>query len=153
MCGISIDGRSGTAVVRQRYVATKGAVAERAVRKSLFPGQFGNPLPFWKGGSKFKNLANTNVLSHGGKLLALWEGSRPHVLDPLSLATIGEWDVDGLVGGGPTDSFSAHPRDTPDGGVANFAYFGQPATGKTTVRFWDFLPGSFALRSPPQVHR
>ena len=88
---VTLDGRRGKAVVRQRYVATDGAVAERESGKTLFPGQFGNPLPFWSGGSNFKNLANTNVLAHGGKLLALWEGSRPHLLDPLSLATEGEW--------------------------------------------------------------
>ena len=149
---ITLDGSKGTAVVRQRFVASEGAVAERAAQKTIFPGQFGNPLPFWSGGSTFKNLANTNVLSHAGKLLALWEGSRPHVLDPLSLATVGEWTIDGLVGNGPTDGFSAHPRRSPDGSLANFAYFGNPASGTTTVRFWDFQPGSFDLKSPAQTH-
>jgi all-trans-8'-apo-beta-carotenal 15,15'-oxygenase len=153
VCAVTLDGHAGTAVVRQRYVATDGAVKERAAGKSIYPGQFGNPLPFWKGGAQFKNLANTGVMWHAGKLLALWEGSRPHVLDPLSLATVAEWDVDGLVGRGSTDSFSAHPRDTPEGGKANFAYFGNPATGRTTVRFWDFSPGSFQLRSPAQTHQ
>ena len=149
---VTLDGRRGKAVVRQRYVATDGAVAERESGKTLFPGQFGNPLPFWSGGSNFKNLANTNVLAHGGKLLALWEGSRPHLLDPLSLATEGEWTVGGLVGEGPTDGFSAHPRRTENGGVANFAYFGSPVTGKTTVKFWEFGPDSFEPITPPQTH-
>jgi len=149
---VTLDGRKGTAVVRQRYVATDGAVAEREAGKTLFPGQFGNPLPFWSGGANFKNLANTNVLAHGGKLLALWEGSRPHLLDPLSLATEGEWTVGGLVGEGPTDGFSAHPRRTENGGIANFAYVGSPITGKTTVKFWEFGPDSFEPLTPPQTH-
>ena len=149
---ISLNGAKGKAVIRQRYVATEGAVAERVAGKTLFPGQFGNPLPFWSGGASFKNLANTNVLAHAGKLLALWEGSRPHLLDPLSLATVEEWNVNGLVGSGPTDGFSAHPRSTEEGGVANFAYFGSPVTGKTEVKFWDFKPGSFELRAPAQTH-
>ena len=151
--GVTLDGRSGKAVVRQRFVATDGAVAERVAGRTLFPGQFGNPQPLWAGGASFKNLANTNVLWNSGKLLALWEGSRPHIIDPLSLATRGEWNVNGLVGGGPTDSFAAHPRRSADGGVANFAYAGNPVTGKTTVRFWDFLPDSWELRSPAQVHQ
>ena len=133
-------------------MATDGAIAERAEQRSLYPGQFGNPRALWDGGVDFKNLANTNCLWHGGKLLALWEGSRPHILDPLSLATRGEWDVDGLVGSGPTDNFAAHPRLGTDGGVANFAYAGNPAAGTTTVRFWDFQPGSYDLRSPAQKH-
>lgn len=149
---ISLNGAKGKAVIRQRYVATEGAMAERVAGKTLFPGQFGNPLPFWSGGASFKNLANTNVLAHAGKLLALWEGSRPHLLDPLSLATVEEWNVNGLVGSGPTDGFSAHPRSTEEGGVANFAYFGNPVTGKTEVKFWDFKPGSFELRAPAQTH-
>ena len=62
---------SGRAVVRQRVVATAGAVAEREAGASLFPGQFGNSKPFWRGGAEFKNVANTNVLYHAGKLLAL----------------------------------------------------------------------------------
>ena len=99
---VTLDGRRGKAVVRQRYVATDGAVAERESGKTLFPGQFGNPLPFWSGGSNFKNLANTNVLHTASS--SLWEGSRPHLLDPLSLATEGE-DVVGWWRG-PTDGFS-----------------------------------------------
>ena len=150
--GVTLDGRSGTAVVRQRYVATAGAIAEYAAQRTLYPGHFGNPRALWDGGMRFKNRANTNCLWHGGKLLALWEASRPHVLDPLSLATQGEWDVDGLVGSCPMDNFAAHPRLGSDGGVANFAYAGNPAAGTTTVRFWDFQPGSYDLRSPAQKH-
>jgi len=108
--GVTLDGRSGKAVVRQRYVATEGAIAERAARRRLYPGIFGNSMPLWAGGASIKNLANTNVLYHGGKLLALWEGSRPHLLDPLSLSTLREWNVDGLVGSSLGDGFSAHPR-------------------------------------------
>ena len=150
--GVTLDGRSGTAVIRQRYVATAGAIAEYAAQRTLYPGHFGNPRALWDGGMRFKNRANTNCLWHGGKLLALWEASRPHLLDPLSLATHGEWDVDGLVGSCPMDNFAAHPRLGSDGGVANFAYAGNPAAGTTTVRFWDFQPGSYDLRSPAQKH-
>jgi len=149
---VSLDGRTGTAVVRQRYVATEGAVAERRAGRSLYPGIFGNPLPLWAGGARVKNLANTNVMYHDGKLLALYEGCRPHLIDPLSLATMQEWNVGGLVGDGLLDGFSAHPRKSPDGGVCNFASASNLLSGTTTVRFWDFAPHSFSLRAPAQVY-
>ena len=150
--GVSLDGRKKKAIVRQRYVATAGAIAERRARKSLYPGIFGNPMPIWGGGASVKNLANTNVLYHAGRLLALYEGCRPHLLDPLSLATHHEWDVDGVVGSGVFDGFSAHPRARPDGGLCNFASAPNLLTGTTTVRFWEFHPGSYQLRAPAQVH-
>ena len=148
---VTLDGPAGTAVVRQRYVATRGAVEERRAGRSLYPGIFGNPLPLWAGGATVKNLANTNVFFHGGRLLALYEGCRPHELDPLSLATLREWDVDGVVGSGMRDGFSAHPRIRPDGGVCNFAAANNLLAGTTTLRFWEFAPGSFSLKVPAQV--
>jgi hypothetical protein len=149
---VTLDGRSGKAVVRQRYVATDGAIAERRAARALYPGIFGNPLPLWSGGASVKNLANTNVMYHGGKLLALYEGGKPHLLDALSLATFGEWDVDGIVGGGKFDGFSAHPRTRPDGSLCSFASKPNLAAGTTTCRFWDIAAGSFALQSAAQVH-
>eukprot|EP01035_Chromulina_nebulosa_P033017 gene33017-44174_t len=37
---------------------------------------------------KFKNVANTNVVYWGGKLLALWEAGLPHRLEADSLRTV-----------------------------------------------------------------
>jgi all-trans-8'-apo-beta-carotenal 15,15'-oxygenase len=153
VCAVSLDGSRGTAVVRQRYVATSGEMAERRAGRSLFPGVFGGALPVWK--ALFpKIVANTGVCWHGGRLFALWEGSRPYRLDPISLATIGECDVDGLVGKGPMDSFSAHPCAIPrgGGGMANFAYFGDPLTGQTRLRFWQLEADSFDLSVPVQTY-
>lgn len=53
-----------------------------------------------------KNTANTNVLYWQGRLLALWEGGLPTELDPETLRTVGETDLDGLI----PWAFSAHPR-------------------------------------------
>ena len=41
---------------------------------------------------KLKNVANTNVVAWGKKLLALFEAGIPTSLDPLTLETLGEWD-------------------------------------------------------------
>uniref|UniRef100_A0A7S0VV95 Dioxygenase n=1 Tax=Hemiselmis tepida TaxID=464990 RepID=A0A7S0VV95_9CRYP len=137
--GITIDPDSGTAVVRNRWVRTEQAEAEKAAKKPLFARTFGNALPWWDGGLTFKNVANTAVMWHKGALYALWEGGRPHELDPLSLETKGEVTLDGNVGTGVTDTFSAHPRlhaasDT----LIGFSYFGNPVTGETPITFWQF---------------
>ena len=45
------------------------------------------------------NRANTSVVHHAGKLLALYEAGVPHELSPSDLSTIGEYDFGGnLVG-------------------------------------------------------
>ena len=89
-----------------RWVRTEKFELERAAGKRLF-GMFGNPLtadPSVQG--KTYNTANTNLILHGGKLMALMEGAKPVVLDPRDLSTLGEHDYDGKV----TTTFSAHPK-------------------------------------------
>lgn len=58
-----------------------------------------------------KNVANTNILYWGQKLVALWEGGLPHSMDPISLETIGESTLGGVLGRGET--LTAHPRYDP----------------------------------------
>ena len=40
-----------------------------------------------------KNVANTGVVDWAGELYALWEGGRPHKMDPTTLRTLGEADA------------------------------------------------------------
>eukprot|EP00775_Hariotina_reticulata_P008099 gene8099-8292_t len=54
-----------------------------------------------------KNVANTGVLHWGNKLLALWENGLPYALDPRTLETLGETDLDGQI---DTAAFGAHYR-------------------------------------------
>jgi carotenoid cleavage dioxygenase len=62
--------------------------------------------------------ANTHVLTHGGKILALEEGSFPYVLDD-ELETVGWTDYDGKL----TSAFSAHPKICPvTGEMLSFGY-------------------------------
>ncbi|WP_295434907.1 carotenoid oxygenase family protein [uncultured Thiodictyon sp.] len=68
-----------------RFVRTPDFVAEEAAGRLLYRG-FGTNRP---GGVlanalrlRFKNTANTNVIWHGGQLLALWDGGLPYRLDP-----------------------------------------------------------------------
>ncbi|MBV8160259.1 MAG: carotenoid oxygenase family protein [Acidimicrobiia bacterium] len=112
----------GRAEYRNRFVATDKKRAEDAARRRLY-GAFGTPpaggpidrlrhvLP--------KSAANTNVVFHGGKLLALWEGGRPWRLDPVTLDTRGEDDMSGVLG--PHQAISAHPKlDRGTGEMWNF---------------------------------
>jgi len=56
---------------------------------------------------RLKNIANTNVVYWGEKLLALWEAAHPYRLDPLTLETLGLENLDGILQTG--DACSAHP--------------------------------------------
>lgn len=95
-------------VYRNRYVRTPKYLAETKANKIVMRS-FGHNAP---GGIRKNigrlpaNCANTSLIFHGGKLLALWEGGRPWQLDPATLDTIGEFDYAGKLGRGR--SFSAH---------------------------------------------
>lgn len=68
------------------------------------------------------NTANTNVVAHGGELLALWEGGSAMRLDAATLETRGfkAWSPE--TAGLP---FSAHPRTEADGSLWNFGIASQ----------------------------
>jgi len=108
-------------------------VAEEAAGRILYRN-LGTNVP---GGARknllrvrFKNAANTSVVHHGGKLLALWEGGPPHRLDPETLSTLGVYDFEGALEDpnpfmrpvrGALLPFSAHPRlDPSSGDLYNF---------------------------------
>jgi carotenoid cleavage dioxygenase-like enzyme len=63
--------------------------------------------------SPVRNTANTNVLYHGGKLVAMWEGGFPHLLNN-DLSTVGLYDYEGALQ--PGDAMTAHPKVCPDTG-------------------------------------
>jgi carotenoid cleavage dioxygenase len=61
--------------------------------------------------SPFKNVANTNVIRHAGRILALYEGGLPYELT-LALETKGLWDFAGKL----EDTMTAHPKVDPETG-------------------------------------
>ncbi len=103
-----------------RYVQTVGYQQETAADKLLY-GNYGMtaPGPIWNQWRKpVKNAANTSVLALPDKLLALWEGGKPHALDLQTLETWGEDDLGGLT---KNLSYSAHDkRDPKTGEIFNF---------------------------------
>lgn len=125
---VRIDIGPGGARYTNRFVRTEEYMAEEAVGRMRYRG-FGSNLPGGIAGNllrPFKNAANTSVVWHGGRLLALWEGGLPHRLEPGTLATLGSDDFDGrLRWKGRFRSwplpFSAHPRiDAETGELINF---------------------------------
>ena len=108
----------GRVTYRNRFVATLGKLAEDHASKRLFGGFDTSPpgsrVTRFLHRSQRKNPANTSVVFHAGKLLALCEAGRPYRLDPETLATIGEDDMSGALAPGAT--YSAHPKLDPETG-------------------------------------
>ncbi|HEX6510935.1 MAG TPA: carotenoid oxygenase family protein, partial [Chloroflexota bacterium] len=132
----AFDIDAGQVRYRNRFVDTVKKRAEDAAGKRLFGG-FGTPpagAPWQRLSRGYGNTANTNVVWHAGKLLALQEAGRPHRLDPVTLATIGEEDFEGALPAGA--AFSAHPKYDPrTGEMVNFgvAYGSAPAANLYVV--------------------
>jgi all-trans-8'-apo-beta-carotenal 15,15'-oxygenase len=141
VCAIAFS--QGRAHFRNRFVHTQGYVTEQAVGKILYRGVFGTQK---KGGwlanlfdLKLKNIANTNVIYWGNKLLALWEAAEPHCLDPDTLETLGLDDLNGLLK--PGDAFSAHPRIDPGwsrDGRPRLVNFGVKPGVSSTITIYEF---------------
>ncbi len=106
---------NGKVSYRNRYVRTPKWELENKAGKALF-GTFGNPMtsdPDVIG--KDSGTANTNILYHAGKLLALEEGHQPFEVDPKSLAPRGY-----IPYAGDAHRFTAHPKIDPETGEMLF---------------------------------
>jgi carotenoid cleavage dioxygenase len=128
---------------KNRWVRSERFLLERAAGEALFgslvdPGSTHRSVV-----GKSSNTANTNVLWHAGRLLALWEAGLPTEIDPLTLETRGLFDFDGaltrridpaiarqlgqesVAGDGP-GIMTAHPKIDPETG--EMLFFGYSAT-------------------------
>ena len=82
----------GRASYRNRWVLSDGLKEERAAGQALYPGLLEiKPTE----APRFKVTANTNIVAHAGKLLALVESSLPTELRLGTLETIGLYDFAG----------------------------------------------------------
>ena len=68
---------------------------------------------------KDSGVANTNVIWHAGRLLALEEGHQPFEVDPTTLSPRGYVDYAGRAG-----RFTAHPKFDPETGEMVFFGYG-----------------------------
>jgi carotenoid cleavage dioxygenase-like enzyme len=112
--------RDGKVSLKTRYVRSERWLAERAAGRALMGKYRNRHLDDPAIAGMPRDLANTNVILHGGVLLALWEGARPIALDPVTLETIGPWDFHGTLN---SPTCSAHCKIDPDtGNLAGFAF-------------------------------
>jgi all-trans-8'-apo-beta-carotenal 15,15'-oxygenase len=138
ICGITFT--EGKVHFANSFVKTPEFLAEQQAGKILYRGVFGTQK---SGGLlqnifnlKLKNIANTNVIYHGQKLLALWEASRPYKLNPQTLETIGVENFDGNLAAG--EVFTAHPKFDPATG--DMYAFGVDAGVKSTINLYRVDP-------------
>lgn len=110
---VRLDGRSAEGAVR--LVRTPSVESDLRARTPRYGG-FAWPMSWDRrvvalfGGAAIRNLANINVLAWQGRLFALPEVNLPVELDPSTLDSLGETDLEGLVRG---RSFNAHPHYVP----------------------------------------
>ena len=148
---------NGKVHFRNRFVRTEGYVKEQTTGKMIYRGVFGTQKPGgWLNNFldiKVKNIANTNVIYWGKKLLALWEAAEPYRLDPKTLETIGIDYLDGTLN--PGDSISAHPCFDPASELDN----GQPCLVNYSIKpglsskitIYEFAVDGSLLRSHSHV--
>lgn len=117
---------NGRVSYRNRWVRTPKWQMEHEAGKALY-GAFGNPM--WSDPVTFgkdSTTANTNVVWHAGKLLALEEAHLPFEVDAEMLAPRGDQDYGGKL----KTRMTAHPKIDPETGeMVCFAY---SATGRFT---------------------
>lgn len=134
VCAIAFT--QGKAHFANSFVKTPEFLAEQKAGTILYRGVFGTQKPGgWLNNLfdlKLKNIANTNVIYHGQKLLALWEASLPYRLDPVTLATIGVENFGGALQ--PGQAFTAHPKL--DAQTGDLWSFGVEAGPKSTISIY-----------------
>ena len=136
---VRFDG--GGASLTNRFVRTEGWLAEEKKGSFVYRGVFGTQKPGGPLANAFdlrlKNIANTHVVRLGDRLLALWEASLPHSLDPDTLETTGLEQLDGVLAAG--EAFSAHPRFDPcHRGGPRMVTFGVKAGPRSSIRLMEF---------------
>ncbi|MEB3883453.1 carotenoid oxygenase family protein [Lyngbya sp. CCY1209] len=142
----AIAFRDGRAHYRNRYVRTPGYLEEQKAQTIRYRGVFGTQKPGgWLANAfdlRTKNIANTQVIYWGGKLLALWEAAQPHRLDPETLETLGIDDLGGILE--PGEAFAAHPRIDPrsqfNGGEPSLVNFAIKPGLSTTITIYELAP-------------
>lgn len=112
---------------RNRWVRTRQWTLEHAAGRALF-GTSGIPSDSDSSVADMQTdgVANTNIVWHANKLLALEEGHGPIELDPVSLEPIGRWTFSDKL----PRNMTAHPKIDPDSG--EMLFFANFPTGRVS---------------------
>ncbi|MBA0810606.1 hypothetical protein Gohar_002580, partial [Gossypium harknessii] len=120
-----------TVLYKNRYVETETLKLERQRNKpSFLPAIEGDSpailsaylLNMLRYGKVNKEISNTNVFEHGGKMYSIAENHKPQEINILTLETLNDWDVNG----GWNRPFSSHPKKAP--GTGELVILGIDAT-------------------------
>ena len=114
----AVELRDGTATYRNRWVRSKGLEAERRAGHAIFGGLSAFRMPpddVVAEVGAMKNVANTHVWRHAGRIFALMEAARPTELTA-ELDTVGEFSFGDRLQGPMT----AHPKTDPETGELIF---------------------------------
>ena len=119
--------RAGNVSYRNRWVRTQQWNLERAAGRALF-GTSGLPSDTDPSVAAMRTdgVANTNLMWHANRLLALEEGHAPIEIDPETLETIGAWSFDYKL----PRKMTAHPKLDPDSN--EMLFFANFPTGRIT---------------------
>ncbi len=101
----------GKARYRNRWLESKGLLAERARGKACYGGMSNYQAPdpdVMAEGGMLKNTGNTATVRHAGRYFGLLEAGPPTEFNA-DLETLGEWDFGGKLAGPMT----AHPKVDP----------------------------------------
>jgi carotenoid cleavage dioxygenase len=139
--GVHIN--NAKASYRNRYVRTEGLKIEEKEGRAIWPGLLNLPRFDEPYGIMMKNVANTALIWHHGRLLALWEGGEPYELKLPSLETVGPYTFNDQL----TFPFTAHPKvDAKTGEMMFFGY--QPLT-KPYVQYGVVSPEGKIVKTMP----
>ena len=150
----AFEFEDGQCHYQNRWVRTPAFDLEREAGEKLFGGFAGSSPPDPRTEGVPGGPANTNVIWHGGKLLALVEGGlSPVDLDPDTLETRGVWNFDGGIAN-PLDPnsdlpFTAHPKIDPETG--EMLAFGYNAIAPYMTYYVIAADGSFVRSEPIDV--
>jgi len=129
-----------------RYVRTQNYLDETRAGRIVHRG-FGKMRPGGFIGNALRqpgNVSNISVVVDDERLLSLWEGGPPHVLDPRTLETLGLEDF-----GGQVRAFSAHPKTDPETG--ELFNFGIDYGRKTTLTPYRLVKGGLTRFAPIEL--
>lgn len=142
----------GEASYRNRYVRTRTWAYEATAGRALWPGLGEAPRFDLPEGIFIKHTANTALVHHAGRLLALMEATVPYEVHAPSLETVGPYDFAGALHAPMT----AHPKIDPVSGEMFF--FGYQVMPPSVV-YNVVSPGGaivhsteIALRFPVMMH-
>jgi carotenoid cleavage dioxygenase-like enzyme len=140
----AVELTEGRATFRSRWIETAGLKDDLEAGHATYVGSLSRP----GAGKRHKNVANTDVIYHSGRLLALWwEGGEPYELSLPDLRTRGTFNYNDSLAGGLT----SHAKIDPKSGELFFISWGRRAPflhvgtacddGKVTRYIPVLLPG------------